>query len=68
MSTLIESPRYNYILNDLVQIRVSAHNSFGWGLTSLTPLTTGALIRTVPSKMTNPTDHVALTNSNSITV
>lgn len=58
MATFLLS-KYGYVFDDLVQVRVSARNSFGWGAASSIPLTTGARVRTIPSKMTSPVDIVA---------
>ena len=44
---------YSYSLNDLVQVRVKAHNSQGDGLDSAA-LSSGATVRTKPAKMTSP--------------
>ena len=41
MSILRDTNTFNYGINDLVQVRISAQNSFGWGGTSTTPLISG---------------------------
>ncbi|CDW74138.1 pa14 multi-domain protein [Stylonychia lemnae] len=68
MSILRDSATFNYAVNNLVQVRISAHNSFGWGDISTTPLTDGGRIRTEPAAMTSPLDNVVLTTSNQITL
>ena len=66
MSTLINSTTFALAFDQIVQVRISAHNSFGWGATSPTPLTTGAKIQTVPSQMSVPFDNATITNKNQI--
>jgi len=49
MEDLLDPTKYNYIFDDLVQVRIQAYNSYGWGPLSSTPLTSGGRVRTVPS-------------------
>jgi hypothetical protein len=53
MSDLIASP-YSLAFGDLVQVRVSAYNSDGFGPVSTTN-TAGATIKTIPSAVSTPT-------------
>jgi len=56
MATLTASP-YNYVFDDLVQVRVQASNApFGYGALSPASASTGARIRGVPSEMSPPTE------------
>lgn len=53
MTSLTSSP-YSLAFEDLVYVRISAHNSLGYGATS-TVNTAGAQIRSVPTAMGTPT-------------
>jgi hypothetical protein len=61
MSTLTASP-YNYVFDDLVEVRVQAANFFGFGVLSPVSESTGARIRVVPSKMAAPTEDPSCTD------
>jgi len=61
MSTLTSAP-YNYVFDDLVQVRVQATNFFGFGVLSPVSESTGARIRVVPSKMAAPTEDPSCTD------
>ena len=54
MPTLTSSP-FNYIFDQVVYVRVSAQNSYGYGVVSPDNANTGARIRSVPSQMAPPT-------------
>mmetsp|Transcript_33982 Transcript_33982/g.25070 ORF Transcript_33982/g.25070 Transcript_33982/m.25070 type:complete len:194 (-) Transcript_33982:12-593(-) len=53
MSTLTSSP-YLYTFQDVVIVRASAKNAYGFGATS-TPNSSGAQIRQIPDEMPTPT-------------
>lgn len=53
MNDLTSAP-WSYTVDTLIVVRISAYNTYGWGLTS-TPNTSGATARTVPSQMSAPT-------------
>lgn len=55
MSTLTAAP-FNYLFNDVVYVRVSAANFYGFGAVSPTSASTGAAIRSVPAQMSPPTE------------
>jgi len=61
MSTLTSAP-YNYVFNDLVQVRIQAKNFFLFGALSPVSESTGARIRVVPSKMLAPTEDPSCTD------
>ena len=67
MSILRDTVKYGFEQGDIPQVRISAHNSFGWGDTSPVPLSSGAAILVEPWQMTDPYDTSA-TTSNSITI
>jgi len=61
MSTLRATP-YLYAFDDLVQVRVSAANSYGFGTISPVSDSTGARIRQEPAKMAPPTEDPSCTD------
>jgi hypothetical protein len=61
MSSLTSAP-YNYVFDDLVQVRVQATNFFGFGVLSPVSESTGARIRVVPTKMAAPTEDPSCTD------
>jgi len=62
MSALTEVP-FNYVFDDLVVVRVSASNSFGFGVKSPASDETGARVRSVPSQMLPPTEDISSTDT-----
>jgi hypothetical protein len=61
MSTLTAAP-FNYIFDDVVYVRVSAANFYGFGALSPTSESTGAKIRVVPVQMASPTEDSSSTD------
>lgn len=61
MSTLTAAP-FNYAFDDVVQVRVSAANFYGFGTISPTTDSTGAKIRVVPVQMAQPTEDASSTD------
>ena len=61
MSTLTAAP-FSYVFDDVVTVRVSAANFYGFGALSPTTDSTGAKIRVVPSQMAAPTENSASTD------
>ena len=61
MSTLTAAP-YNYLFDNVVTVRVSAQNFYGFGLVSPNSASTGARIRSVPVQMAAPTPGAASTD------
>eukprot|EP00347_Sterkiella_histriomuscorum_P011727 403371340 len=67
--TILRDPLiYGFSRGETPQVRIQAHNYFGWSSLSDVPISNGASIRTEPSSMEKPTDVVELTNGNSITI
>lgn len=62
MSALTQEP-FNYVFDDLVVVRVSAANSFGFGAKSPASDETGARVRSVPSQMLPPTEDISSTDT-----
>lgn len=60
MATLMATP-FSYVFDDLVVVRVSAYNSYGYGPAS-SPNTDGARIRVVPSPVPKPVEDPATTD------
>lgn len=63
MSTLTEPATFGYLFDDVVHVRVSATNSYGYGDLSDPSDATGARIRAVPSQMSPPTEDLASTDT-----
>ena len=64
MSDLI-STNYNYVYNDLVLVRATAKNEYGWATSTSDTNSVGAMIRTVPIQMSTPV-RLSSTTTNSI--
>ena len=64
MSTLTatSNPELSYVFDQVVYVRVSATNSYGYGLVSPTNDNTGARIRSVPTQMSPPTLDISSTD------
>lgn len=61
MTTLTSAP-YNYIFDDVVYVKVSAQNAFGFGAVSPASASTGARIRSVPQAMAAPSEDPSSTD------
>jgi hypothetical protein len=62
MSTLTAATPYGYSFNDVVYVRVSAKNYYGYGSLSPASASTGAKIRVVPAQMAAPTEDPSSTD------
>lgn len=61
MPTLTSAP-YSYVFDDVVYVKVSAQNAFGFGAVSPASASTGARIRSVPQAMVAPTEDPSSTD------
>lgn len=61
MPTLTAAP-YSYVFDDVVYVKVSAQNAFGFGAVSPASASTGARIRSVPTAMAAPTEDPSSTD------